>query len=75
MEKDGPLTFRSRMYSDGDFLVLTEDITASDGQTAKNTVRYSLIDNGNTLVELEHEETPAGNELNKWVLDRAPATK
>lgn len=70
VEKDGPLVFHSRMYRDGDALVLAEDITASDGQKAKNTVRYTLEDDGNTLIESEKEETPAGNETNRWVLDR-----
>jgi hypothetical protein len=70
VEKDGPLVFRSRMFRDGDSLVLAEDITASDGQKAKNTVRYSLEDNGNTLIEVEQEETSAGNETNRWVFER-----
>lgn len=70
VQKDGPLVFHSRMYRDGDALVLAEDITASDGQKAKNTVRYTLEDDGNTLIESEKEETPAGNETNRWVLDR-----
>jgi hypothetical protein len=60
VEKDGPYVFRSRMFRDGDSLVLAEDITASDGQKAKNTVRYRLEDNGNTLIEDEREETPLG---------------
>lgn len=70
VEKDGPLVFHSRMYRDGNALVLVEDITAPDGQKAKNTVRYTLEDGGNTLVESEKEETPAGNETNRWVLER-----
>ncbi len=70
VEKDGPLVFHSRMYRDGDALVLAEDITASDGQKAKNTVRYTLEEDGNTLIESEKEETPAGNETNRWVLER-----
>jgi hypothetical protein len=70
VEKDGPLVFHSRMYRDGDALVLAEDITASDGQKAKNTVRYTLEDEGYTPVESEEEETPAGNETNRWVLER-----
>ena len=70
VEKDGPLLYRSRMYRDGAALVLAEDITASDGQKAKNTVRYTLEDDGNTLIESEKEETPAGNETNRWVLER-----
>lgn len=70
VEKDGPLVFHSRMYRSGDALVLEEDIVASDGQKAKNTVFYTLEDNGNTLIESEKEETPAGNETNRWVLER-----
>lgn len=70
VEKDGPLVYHSRMLRDGNALVPVEDITASDGQKAKNTVRYTLEDNGNTLVESEKEETPAGNETNRWVLER-----
>lgn len=70
VEKDGPLVFHSRIYRDGDGLVLAEDITASDGQKAKNTVRYTLEHDGNTLIESEKEEAPAGNETNRWVLDR-----
>jgi len=49
---------------------LAQDITASDGTKGKNTVRYSLEDNGNTLIEDEKEETPVGNETNRWVLER-----
>src|SRR5262245_2323638 len=67
VEKDGPYVFRSRMLRDGDSLVLAENVTASDGQKGKNTVRYSLEDNGNILIADEKEETPAGNETNRWV--------
>jgi len=49
---------------------LAQDITASDSTKRKNTVRYSLEDNGNTLIEDEKEETPVGNETNRWVLER-----
>jgi hypothetical protein len=70
VEEDGPYVFRSRMFRDGDSLVLAENITASDGQKGKNTVRYSLEDNGSTLIADEKEETPAGNETNRWVFER-----
>lgn len=42
--------------------VLAQDITAADGQHEKKTVRYSIEDNGNTLIAHEKEETPVGNE-------------
>lgn len=70
VEKDGPLTFASKFTREGDALVLHEDITAVNGEKAKNTVRYTVTNNGQTLTEIEHEETPAGNELNRWVFDR-----
>jgi len=70
VEKDGPYVFRSRMFLDGGSLILAENITASDGQKGKNTVRYSLEDNGNTLIADEKEQTPAGNETNRWVFER-----
>jgi hypothetical protein len=60
VEKDGPYVFRSRMYRDGDALVLAQDITASDGQKAKNTVRYSIEDKGNTLIEMKRKRRPQG---------------
>jgi len=68
--KDGPITFYSRITHDGDALVLKEDIVANTGEKATNTVRYTLEDNGKTLVEFEQEVTPEGNETNRWVSTR-----
>ena len=68
--REGPLTFYSRLKHDGEALVLTQDIVANTGERATNTVRYSLADHGNTLVEDEQEITPAGNETNHWVSTR-----
>jgi len=70
MEKDGPLTFFSKIHREGDALVLVEDIEADNGEKAKNTVRYSLLNNGRILEEVEHKQTPKGNELNRWVFER-----
>jgi len=70
VQKDGPYIFYSRIVRDGQALVLAQDITASDGSKGKNTVRYSLEDNGNTLIADEKEETPVGNETNHWVFER-----
>jgi hypothetical protein len=68
--KDGPVTFYSYIRRDGDALVLNQDIVANTGEKATNTVRYTLEDSGNTLVEFEQEVTPAGNETNRWVSTR-----
>jgi hypothetical protein len=70
VEKEGPYVYRSRMFRDGDALVLAQEITASNGEKGKNTVRYHVEDNENTLIADEREETPVGNETNRWVFER-----
>ena len=72
IEKDGPLTFASKLIREGATLVLHEDITATNGQQATNTIRYTLTNNAKTLTELEHKQTPSHNETNRWVFDRVP---
>ena len=69
--KNGAVTLYSRIHRDGDALILTQDIVADTGEKATNTVRYSLEDDGNTLIEFEQEKTPDGNETNRWVSTRA----
>lgn len=70
IERDPPLTIRSRMTREGDVLVLSENYVADTGEKATNTVRYSLSDNAQTLTEDEREVTSEGNEHNVWVLER-----
>jgi hypothetical protein len=70
IEKDGPFTFSSRLTRDGASLVLHQDITASNGQKATSTLRYTLSNNAQTLTELEHKQTPSHEETNRWVFDR-----
>ena len=65
--KTDAYTSYTKIHRDGDALVLTQEFVANNGDKASNTVRYTLEDHGNTLVEAEHEETPAGNETNRWV--------
>ena len=67
--KDGPYTFYSRITRDGDALVLKEDIVANTGEKATNTVRYTLEDNNQTLVEFEQEVTPEGKRNQPLGLD------
>jgi hypothetical protein len=68
--KDGPVTIYSRITRDGNALILHQDIVVNTGEKATNTVRYTLEDNGKTLVEFEQEVTPDGNETNRWVSTR-----
>ncbi len=68
--KDGPVTFSSRITRHFHALVLKENIAANTGEKATNTVRYTLEDNNQTLVEFEQEVTPDGNETNRWVSTR-----
>jgi hypothetical protein len=63
-------TTHTRMYWDGDALVLDEKITASDGSKATNTVKYSLADDGKTLLGIETAVTPVGKATNKWVYEK-----
>jgi hypothetical protein len=70
VEKNGPVTISSRITRDGNALILHQDFVANTGEKATNTVRYSLEDNNQTLVEFEQEVTPEGNETNRWVSTR-----
>ncbi|CAN5423760.1 hypothetical protein BH10ACI4_BH10ACI4_05660 [soil metagenome] len=65
--KNASDTSYTTMRREGEALVLRQDFVSNAGEKASNTVRYTLEDHGNTLVESEHEETPAGNETNRWV--------
>ena len=68
--RDGPVTTYSYIHHDGDALVLKQEFVANTGEKATNTVRYTLEDAGNTLIEFEQEVTPEGNETNRWVSTR-----
>jgi hypothetical protein len=63
-------TTTSRLYWDGDALVLDEKIVLADGRAATNVVRYSLIDGGRTLVADEKFRGPFHKHDNLWVADR-----
>lgn len=68
--RDPPLTIRARVTREGDVIILTEEYTADTGEKASNNVRYSVTNDGSTLVEDEREVTPDGNEHNVWILKR-----
>lgn len=73
VEREPPLTFRSRIFRQGDALVMTETIRVDNGQHTSSTIRYTLEDNGNTLVELETQKGPLGTQTNRYVLERENA--
>lgn len=60
----------SRLFWDGDVLVLDERILLQDGREATNVVRYSLRDGGRTLVAEEKFRGPVHKHDNLWVADR-----
>ena len=70
VRKDGDNREVTRMYWDGDTLVLDEKATAPDGSSGTNLVRYSLSQDGKTMTALEHEEYPGGKLTNRWVFKR-----
>jgi hypothetical protein len=70
VEKEEPLTFRSRISRQGDAMVLSEYLRTDKGQRAHTTTRYTLADGGNTLIEDERTEGPLGSVINQWVLER-----
>ena len=70
--KDG-YTVSSRMYWEGESLVLDEKISGPGGWRGTNLVKYSLSDNGKTLIALEREEDSKSKTTNRWVFYNKPA--
>ncbi|SEB46087.1 hypothetical protein [Terriglobus roseus] len=64
------ITFRSRIQRVGQAMLLTETGVTLNGQKTSNTVRYTLEDGGNTLVETETAVGPLGKQVNVYVLKR-----
>ncbi len=60
----------TRMYWDGNVLVLDMRLTDARGLTGSNVVRYSLSTDGKTMTALEHEEYPGGKVTNEWVFGK-----
>jgi hypothetical protein len=70
------ITFHSRIARVGNAMVLYEHGETLHGQKTTNTVRYTLENGGNTLIETETSVGPLGPEHNIYVLNRygaAPA--
>lgn len=63
----------SRMYWEGDILVLSESVNGSLGE-ATNIVHYRLIEGGRILIADERATGPRAHE-NHWVFERAAAAR
>jgi hypothetical protein len=68
--KEPGRTTTSRLYWEGDILVLDERIVLGDGREATNVVHYTLRDGGRTLVAEEKFRGPIHKHDNLWVADR-----
>jgi hypothetical protein len=65
-------TTASKLYWDNSVLVLEQTITAADGTKVNDLVKYSMMDNGNTLKAIEMQTTTGGKGANSntWVYER-----
>ncbi len=70
VEEAPGMTTTSRMYWDGDVLVLDQKMVLKDGRLVTNIVRYSLRDSGRTLVAEEAFRGPVLKYDNLWVAER-----
>jgi hypothetical protein len=62
----------TRMFWDGDRVVLDQQFTGPDNAHGSNHVVYSLSADGDELTALEREEFPDGKFTNSWVFNRLP---
>ena len=74
VEPGDEVTFRSRIRQQGNAMLLEEWGTTGHGQKIHNTVRYTLEDNNNTLVQTEVSVGPLGPVRNVYVLERVRTT-
>lgn len=71
--QQGPgYTTNSRVYWQGNAMVIDSQITASDGTKVSDLVTYSLVDGGKTLEAVERQTTVGGkgSATNKWVYEK-----
>jgi Neuraminidase (sialidase) len=64
------ITFRSRIQRMGTAMLMTETGVTLNHQQVHTTIRYTLEDQGNTLVETEVSVGPLGPQKNVYVLER-----
>jgi hypothetical protein len=70
VKKDGRMTVYSRLFWEGEVLVLQDRMVLADGREATNTVRYTLKDGGKTFVAEEKFRGPVVKYDNLWVADK-----
>lgn len=75
IEKLADRTITSRLYWDGDALVLKNRIVLLDGREAINTVRYKLLNDGRMFVAEEEFRGPLRKHDNLWVADLKASPK
>jgi hypothetical protein len=64
------IVFHSRITRQGSALLFLERGETLHGQKFRNTIRYTLEDDGNTLIEAETAIGPLGPQHNLYVLNR-----
>ncbi len=72
VQKSPAYTANSRVFWQGNSLILDQKMIAPDGTTVTDLVTYSLADDGKTLQGVEQQATVGakGSTTNKWVYDR-----
>ena len=68
------IVFHSRIIRQGNALVFSEYGATRRGQKMRNTVRYTLEDDGNTMIQSETTVSPLGSQHNLYVLHREGTT-
>jgi len=74
VQKSPGYTTASRVYWQGNALVVDSTITATDGTKISDLVTYSLEDGGKVLEGVERQTTVGGtgSAANKWAYEKKP---
>jgi hypothetical protein len=70
VQRGEEITFRTRIHRQGRDLLLEQYGVTSRGEKMRNSTRYALSDDGNTLTETETSVSRLGPVKNKYVLVR-----
>ncbi len=68
------IVFHARIVRQGNAMVFSEYGVTLHGQKMRNTVRYTLEDDGNTMIQSETTLSPLGPQHNLYVLHREGVT-